>query len=209
MPTPKPAAAPYRVEFYSESKSMPTSRTFSYYLKVGTTYDEAMDNAVLLLNKYQPLMPLDWHCLKAVVLDDNSAIKGDGYALYFKSGEKAGTYAPTEGTDVTTMPWEVVLLQRRQSTEDPCVHTTGIISPLPKTLYDGLGKIVPDDFYTASLDDWSTALQTYVLQVTKSPGGTPLISNINEVITNFTCSEKDSGRPHFGLAGRKRVSTTI
>jgi len=208
LSVPPPAAPPYLATFWIESKTEPMGFEMRYYLNGPTDYVAAMVVAKALLAAYLPLMVPDVHCLKISITDSNPAVKGDSWDYYPLTGEYAGTYAPTAGSDISALDYQTGIKERLQNTTTG-VHETRHIRPVPRTLVTNGKTLVPDTAYSDALADWETFLQTNVNMVLTSPGGTPLVSTIQEAVEDFHIVRVPGGEPHFLKRGRARSQTVV
>jgi len=208
MSTPVPSAPPFLATYYFESKIEPTAFEIKLYLRETTNYVDSMAKAIVVLNAYLPLMVPDIHCLKLTITDGNPAVKGDSWVKFFLTGEKAGTYAPTSGSDLSALDYQTGIQTRWQNTSTG-VHETRHIRPVPRTLVLDGKTLTPDTAYTDALADWDSAVSANVLMVTKSPGGTPLQSIIHVVVDNYHVVRVPGGEPHFMKRGRARTPTVV
>lgn len=207
-PFPPPAAPPFLATFWFDSKTEPMGFEMQIYLKLPENYPDAMDEAVLLLNAYLPLLPPDIHCLKAAITDSDPAIKGDSWIRFFLTGEKSGTFAPTTGADIAPLSFQTGIQQRFQNTTTG-VHEQRHIRPIPRTLVADGKTLVPDVAYQNALDDWATAVVAKAVMVTKSPGGSALVSTIDEIVESFHVVRVPGGEPHWLKRGRARTPSVI
>lgn len=208
MSFPKPSAPPFQATLFFESKSVPCGFVKSFYVKGTTGYGDSRAAARTLLNAYLPLMPPDVHCLKLSIVNNDPATKGDSFDQYFLTGEKSGTYAPTSGSDIAPLDYNSGISYRMDNVTNG-VHTTNHIRPVPRTLCTDGKTVVPDNNYQTALDNWATAVVAGVNMVTKSPGGTALVSTVDEVTDQFALTRVPTGEPHFLRRGRARTNSTV
>lgn len=206
--TPIPSAPPFLATFYFDSKIEPSGFEIKLYLKTATDYLTGKTEALALLNAYLPLMVPDIHCLKMVITDGNPAVKGDGWVTFFLTGEKAGTFSPTSGSDVAALDYQTGIQTRYQNTTTG-IHETRHIRPVPRTLVSNGKTLVPDTAYSDALADWEAAVVAHAIMVVKSPTGTPLTSTIQEVVDSYHIVRVPGGEPHFLKRGRARTPTLV
>lgn len=208
MSFPKPSAPPYQANLYFESKTVPCGFTKSFYVKNTTGYGDSRAAARNVLNAYLPLMPPDVHCLKLSIVNNDATTKGDSFDQYFLTGEKSGTYAPTSGSDISPLDYNSGIAYRSDNVTNG-VHTTNHIRPVPRTLVTDGKTLVADAAYQAALDAWADSVKNNVSMVTKSPGGTALVSTIDEVTDELALRRVPTGEPHFLRRGRARTNSTV
>lgn len=208
MTFPPPAAPPFLSTWFFESKTEPTGFEVRMYMKGPTDYVAAMTQSKALLTIYLTLIPPDIHALKISITDQDPAVKGDSWDAYLLTGEFSGTYAPTTGSDISALDYQTGIKQRWQNTTTG-VHETRHIRPVPRTLVTDGKNLVPDVAYSDALANWESAVQTNVVMVTKSPGGTPLQSNVDEIVEDLHIVRVPGGEPHFLKRGRARSQTIV
>lgn len=208
MSFPAPSAPPFLATLYFESKSIACGFSKSFYVKGTTGYGDSRAAAIVVLNAYLAMMPPDVHCLKLSIRNNDASTKGDSYDSYFLTGEKAGTFAPTTGTDIAPLDYNSGISYRMDNVTNG-VHVTSHIRPVPRTLVTDGKTLVADVAYQAALDAWAVAVKANVQMVTKSPGGSALLSNIDEVTDQLALVRVPTGEPHFLRRGRARTNSTV
>lgn len=208
MSFPPPSAPPYLATFFMESKTEPTGFEIRMYMKGPNNYVSAMTQAKALITVYLTLMVPDIHCLKISITDSDPAVKGDSWDAYLLTGEFSGTYTPTSGSDLSALDHQTGIKQRWQNTTTG-VHETRHIRPVPRTLVLDGKNLTPDTAYSDALANWETEVQSAVTMVTKSPGGSALQSNVDEIVEDYHIVRVPAGEPHFLKRGRARSQTIV
>lgn len=209
MSFPAPAAPPYLVRWFLESRLQTTAFEVQFYLRDSfNTILTAMTAARAGLTVYMGLMVADIHCLKIGVYNNDPSLLRDGYINWPAWGEFSGLYVPTVGADLAPLDYETGIQTRWQNLVNG-VHETRHVRPLPRTLVtDGI-TLEPDDAYTAAMSDWNDWVVANAQLVTKSPGGTALKSLVGEVAENYRVVRVPGGEPHFMERGRDRSHTIV
>jgi|SRR5579871_1073625 len=208
MPFPPPAAPPFFTKWFFESRIRAMGFEMGFYLKGPVDPVAAMTLSRAGLAIYLDLMVPDLHVLKIGVYDNNPSLLRDGYVNFPAWGEFSGTYAPTTGSDIAALDYQTGIQSRWQNTVTG-VHETRHIRPVPRTLVTDGNTLAPDTFYANALLAWETWLETNAYLVTKSPGGTALLSNISETVEDLRIVRVPGGEPHFLERGRERTPTTV